>query len=129
MTTLAQQVLVLTRKYGFAWVIVNQTLGWLTFFAILFILSSTSFDISFILSYFNSSYEVGLVGNWSVAFILNRVLTPLRILLTTLSMPYVSSPINSVVNPIVNRFWPGTALDPIEEDESFPGIEEADKIK
>jgi hypothetical protein len=129
MTTLAKKVLVLTRKYGFAWVIVNQTLGWITFFTIVFILSSTSFDISFILSYFNISYKVGLVGNWTLAFMLNRLLTPLRIVLTTLSMPYVSGSINSVVNPIVNRIWPGTALDPIVEDESFPGIEEADKVK
>jgi hypothetical protein len=45
MASLAQKLTDLTRKYGVAWVIINQTLGWITYIMIWIVLERTEYDV------------------------------------------------------------------------------------
>lgn len=121
MTTLAQKALDLTRKYGIAWVLVNQTLAWISYFALVVLLIYFEFDVKPYFKVIGISYDFGSLSSYGLAILLNRFLTPLRILMTTSLMPVVGNRINTLFNPLVSRFWPEIA-----EDESFPGIEEAE---
>ncbi|KAI8896486.1 hypothetical protein BC833DRAFT_622072 [Globomyces pollinis-pini] len=115
------------KNYGVAWFVVNQTVGWITYFAIYFFLVFSNINILGYLSQF--SYTKSIVdaisptaGNLAVAFALNRLGTPFRILITTALMPYFGESINDFVNPYLIK-WGLFTVPPEKDDDGFPGVE------
>lgn len=45
-------------------------------------------------------------GLWALTFALNRLLMPVRLLLSVLVMPWLSAPVNALIQPYVDR-WNG----------------------
>jgi hypothetical protein len=142
--TWAQKLSSYTAKYGVAWLVVNQAIGWITFLAILYFLTYTDLDIIGWLNQYKILRQLtGNLGkgasNFGLAFGLNRLGTIPRIALTSYLMPFTAPTINSYANPILRRFGvvfehgpgaeePPTHPDPQDVDD-FPGIENDDSWK
>lgn len=129
--SLGKKLQKLTQEYGIAWFVVNQALGWLTYFMIYFVLISSRYDVVEILS--QNTWTKGVMekvgptaGNMAIAFALNRLGTPVRVILTTYLMKYTATPINAKVNPMLKRLGFPT-LAPVLED--FPGVENESDAK
>jgi hypothetical protein len=126
--SIRQKLTQLTQQYGIAWFIVNQILGWISFIAILLVLRYTTFDLVTYLQRFPFTSSLKSIppsmGNFAVAFIVNRVGTPVRIVLTTALMPYCADSLNTTVNPLLERFGLPTLYTATHD---FPGVEEEDK--
>lgn len=107
----------------------------------LFLLYST-FDLLGYLNQFRIFREVVQIGptagNALIAFALNRLGTPVRVVLTTYLMPYTAPRINFYANPLLRKigvtfgYGPGVAEPgkPHEMDvDDFPGVEIISKTK
>ncbi|KAJ3306470.1 hypothetical protein HDV03_005080 [Kappamyces sp. JEL0829] len=142
--TWAQKLAAYTSKYGVAWIVVNQTLGWITFIAIWLALAYTDVDIIGWLSQYKVLRQLTGnlsrgTGNLALAFGLNRLGTIPRIALTTWLMPSTAPMINAVANPWLKRFGvvldhgPGTQepTHPVDAQDidDFPGVEADDDWK
>ena len=98
----------LSLKYGAAWIVVTQTLAWMTFFGIYAMLRYTDFDVTALLKSWGfgpdilSLAEAG--GIWALTFALNRALMPVRLGLSILLMPLLAGPLNAVLDPWVAQF-------------------------
>jgi Protein of unknown function (DUF1279) len=102
-------------KYGPAWFIVLQTLGWITFVLLYVGLLFVEFDVAAFLKSHNFGKEVVSIaergGTFALAFALNRVLMPLRMGLAALLLPFLSEPLNKMVGPYLAQY--GLTMDSI----------------
>ncbi|KAJ3310349.1 hypothetical protein HDV04_005100 [Boothiomyces sp. JEL0838] len=130
--TFVEQVAELSQKYGVAWLIVNQTLGWITYLMIYALLVFTEIDIlAFFAQYrFTQKLIANLspsAGNLALAFAINRLGTPVRLVATTALMPYCAPTINSYVNPFLIRMGLYRPAPVAVDDPDYPGVEEVKK--
>ena len=109
-------------RYGPAWFIAVQTLGWITFFAIYFVLVAYNQDMGSLVRRVTSNEDIIKLaeagGTFALAFALNRLLAPLRIVVALALLPRIAEPINKVVGPIWNKLFGNTvkATSPANED-------------
>jgi hypothetical protein len=120
-----------TAEYGIAWFVVNQALGWITYFLIYAFLSFKGPQVIEYLSQFSFTKsaidKIGPTGsNMTIAFALNRLGGPFRVVFTTYLMRYTAVPINLFVNPLLEKMGI-PSLKPVLED--FPGIENDTSVK
>jgi hypothetical protein len=118
----------LAQQYGIAWFIINQILGWISFIAIFVVLKYSSIDLVEYLQQFPYTSSLKSVnptmGNLGISFLVNRLGTPVRVIVTTALMPYCADYINLTVNPLLERFGFPTLY---TADHDFPGLEDDDK--
>ena len=90
--------------------IVTQALAWVTFFAIYIILMYAEIDVPAKLKDWGYSVEIIKIaetgGLFALTFALNRVFMPIRLGIAVLMMPIVANPINKLIQPWMDRFFP-----------------------
>lgn len=101
----------LATKYGAAWIIVTQTLAWITFFAIYGILYYYDLNVPEYLTKWGYDspqllYVAEKGGLFTVTFALNRLLMPIRLGLSLLILPLIARPINLFIQPYWIYWFP-----------------------
>lgn len=92
-------------KYGAAWLISIQVLGTITYFIILALLLVSQVDVSFIVRKLGltsvADMSNTLAGRGAVAFVINRLLSPLRLIACFWIVPAVAP----WLNPILSKYY------------------------
>ncbi|KAH6563889.1 hypothetical protein BASA50_001309 [Batrachochytrium salamandrivorans] len=92
-------------KYGAAFVVMTQLLGWITYLMIYLALLTAKIDVAGLLASWNMSKDlVSLAetgGLATLSFALNRLLMPVRLSVCIVVMPYIGPPLNKLLDPIV----------------------------
>ena len=101
-------------KYGVAWIIVTQTLAWITFFGIYAWLYYYDLDVSkYLKKWGYDSPELLYVaekgGIFTLTFALNRLLMPIRLGISMLILPLIATPINLFIKPYWIYWFPPKA--------------------
>jgi hypothetical protein len=98
-------------KYGLAWIIVTQTLAWITFIGIYAALYYYDLDVVEYLK--NWGYDSPSLiyiaekgGLLTITFALNRILMPVRLGISVLILPLIANPINLFIKPYWIYFFP-----------------------
>ena len=103
-----QQMTEMATKYGAAWFIVIQVLGWITFFVIYGLVRYSGVDVAAFLKQRSFSDDIVRLaetgGLFALSFALNRLLMPVRLVASGLLMPVVAKPINNAVEPYMKYF-------------------------
>ncbi|KAK6094668.1 hypothetical protein MT418_004953 [Batrachochytrium dendrobatidis] len=105
MAGLLGQIKEYATKYGAAFVVMTQLLGWITYFGIYLALVTAKIDIAGLLASWNMGKDMVALaktgGIATLAFALNRLLMPVRLSLCVLLMPLVAAPLNKFLDPCV----------------------------
>ncbi|KAI8924156.1 hypothetical protein BC831DRAFT_467079 [Entophlyctis helioformis] len=95
----------LSAKYGAAFFVVVQGLGWITYFMIYFSLVFFDIDVASYVRYYNLGASLEALaeqgGVAALSFALNRFLTPVRLAIAVPLMPIMAPAINARLAPIV----------------------------
>jgi hypothetical protein len=101
----------MTSKYGLAWIIVTQTLAWITFLGVYAALYY--YEVNVIEYLKNWGYDSPALlyaaekgGLLTVTFAINRILMPLRLGVSILILPFIATPINVFIKPYYLYFFP-----------------------
>ncbi|KAJ3200673.1 hypothetical protein HDU67_001875 [Dinochytrium kinnereticum] len=102
-------------KYGPAWIITVQTLGWISFVAIYCTLAFSGVNVGELArSYKLNKDLISLAdagGLFALTFGVNRLLAPIRVIIAVFLVPKVAEPINRVVRPWIAMIWKETPKD------------------
>ncbi|KAH6573899.1 hypothetical protein BASA60_005796 [Batrachochytrium salamandrivorans] len=109
-------------KYGAAFVVMTQLLGWITYLMIYLALLTAKIDVAGLLASWNMSKDlVSLAetgGLATLSFALNRLLMPVRLSVCIVVMPYIGPPLNKLLDPIVGIPWLCDAADTSKDQTS-----------
>ncbi|KAI9356581.1 hypothetical protein DFJ73DRAFT_823247 [Zopfochytrium polystomum] len=98
-------------KYGPAWIVTVQTLGWITFFIIYIVLATVSIDLGTVARKWTTNADyIALAdagGTAALAFALNRLLSPLRIVIALAVVPRIADPVNALLRPMWAKWFGG----------------------
>ncbi|KAI9349753.1 hypothetical protein BDR26DRAFT_852718 [Obelidium mucronatum] len=107
----AQWIAGLVQEYGPAWVVSAHIVGWFCFFVLWALLIVADVHPSRIADYFNlpqgsqwRSY-IDTYGVPAAAYVLNRIIFPIRIALEVLLVRLIHVPVNRVLKPHWDWFW------------------------
>ncbi|KAJ3108098.1 hypothetical protein HDU97_002333 [Phlyctochytrium planicorne] len=106
---LGEKISSFSLKYGPAWIIIIQTLGWISFGILYAILAFSGVDVGVLARSYNLSKELIALadtgGLLALTFGINRLFAPVRIFLALLIVPKVADPINKVVRPWIKMVF------------------------
>ncbi len=105
----------LIKKYGYKWLIINQLLVWIGYFVLYYLISSGYINaVEYLMKYPVFDKILGMLGLFFsrilIAYLINRVGAIPRIYLTNYLVVFLFQ-------------------NPVEDQEDFPGVEEAKKDK
>lgn len=104
----------ITQKYGPAYILVSQILSWTNFLFIYVYLRASGIDVSSLTKQYNVGPQIEVVvekgGTFALAMVLNRVLSPLRLVICLGILPWLAPMLNPVLRvwwERVRRWWAG----------------------